>query len=94
MSRTRRKVENLTERVEGEFQIGNLNNRNTGQSIWNNCFQDTGHQATEGVMAERWKTSKVSPVIAQLTALREFPGCGTERENTGETWRDPCGEGS
>lgn len=28
--------------------VGNLNNCKIGHGIWNNFFQDTGHQATKG----------------------------------------------
>lgn len=61
-------------------------------------FSNPGYQATGPVILERWGWNKMSPVTAQLIALREFPGCSTEKRSLAdslsqgdgtESWRIP-----
>lgn len=36
------------------------------------------------VIPKSWHINRVIPMTAQLTALREFPGCSAEKGNPGE----------
>lgn len=51
-----------------------------------NVFQDLGHQVLRDT---RQETNEATLWFPQVTALREFSGCGTGRENPGEIQQTP-----
>lgn len=49
--------------------------------VYENCFQDNGHQKQRTMIPKRWKIHRINPIVAPIYALRKFPDCSAGGRN-------------